>query len=183
MKLSFSEFSRRFLSVSVSILCVIVLDVAAAPTDDVYKLGPDSTQQPGVPQGKMTEWSQLPSQAYPGTLHDYCVYVPAQYDSAKPAALMIFQDGQAWLRLTGDYRVPFVFDNLIYRREMPVTIAVFINPGRTPEQPEASASSWGDQTSNRPQEYNALDDKYARVIVDELLPVITKEYSISDQSR
>src|SRR5678815_5216325 len=106
-------------------------------------------------------------------------YVPAQYDPAKPAALMIFQDGQAWLRLTGDYRVPFVFDNLIYRREMPVTIAVFINPGRTAEQPEASASSWGDQTSNRPQEYNALDDKYARVIVDELLPIITKAYNIS----
>ena len=58
---------------------------------------------------------------------------------------MIFQDGQAWLRLTGDYRVPYVFDNLIYRREMPVTIAVFINPGRTPEQPEASAVGLGRQ--------------------------------------
>ena len=79
----------------------------------------------GVPQGKVTDWVQLPSQAYPGTLHDYCVYVPAQYDPAQPASLMIFQDGQAFLRLTGDYRVPYVFDNLIYRREMPVTIAVF----------------------------------------------------------
>ena len=27
-------------------------------------------------------------------------------------------------------------DNLIYRREIPVMIGVFINPGRTPEQPE-----------------------------------------------
>ena len=152
----------------------------AAPTDDVYRLGPDSQPQPGVPKGKVTDWAQLPSEAYPGTLHDYCVYVPAQYSSAKPAALMIFQDGQAWLRLTGDYRVPYVFDNLIYRREMPVTIAVFINPGRKPEQPQASASDWGDRSSNRPQEYNALDDKYARVIVDELLPVLKKSYNLSD---
>jgi hypothetical protein len=152
---------------------------AAAQTDALYHLGPDSEPQAGVPQGTVTEWEKLPSQAYPGTLHDFCVYVPAQYDPATPAALMIFQDGQAWLRLTGDYRVPYVFDNLIYRREMPVTIAVFINPGRTPEQPEASAADWGDRSTNRPQEYNALDDKYARVITDELMPVLYKRYNLS----
>jgi enterochelin esterase family protein len=145
----------------------------------LYHLGPDSEPQPGVPQGTVTAWEKLPSQAYPGTLHDFCVYVPAQYDAKTPASLMIFQDGQAWLRLTGDYRVTYVFDNLIYRREMPVTIAVFINPGRTSEQPEASASDWGDKSTNRPQEYNALDDKYARVIVDELLPALYGRYNIS----
>jgi enterochelin esterase-like enzyme len=147
--------------------------------NSLYRLGPDSEPQAGVPQGTVTAWEKLPSQAYPGTLHDFCVYVPAQYDPKAPASLMIFQDGQAWLRLTGDYRAPFVFDNLIYRREMPVTIAVFINPGRTPEQPEASASDWGDKSTNRPQEYNALDDKYARLIADELMPVLYSRYNIS----
>jgi len=152
----------------------------AAPTDDIYQLGPDSAQHPEVPQGKVGEWRQLPSEAYPGTLHDYCIYVPAQYDGKTPAALMIFQDGQAWVRATGDYRAPFVLDNLIYRREIPVMIGVFINPGRKPDQPEASASDWGDRSSNRPQEYNALDDKYAKVIVDELMPVLAKEFKISN---
>lgn len=151
----------------------------AAPIDEVYRHGPDSQPQEGVPQGKVTEWAQLPSEAYPGTLHDYCVYIPAQYDPAQPAALMIFQDGQAFLRLTGDYRAPHVFDNLIYRREIPVTIVVFINPGRRPDQPVASPADWGDRSTNRPQEYNALDDRYARVIVDELLPVLGKSYNIS----
>ena len=146
-------------------LTLLAANVVAAPFDDVYRLGPDSEAQPGVPQGKVTEWTQLPSQAYPGTLHDYCVYVPAQYDPAKPTALMIFQDGQAFLRLTGDYRTPYVFDNLIHRREMPVTIAVFINPGRKPGQPVASAADWGDRSTNRPQEYNALDDKYALSLI------------------
>jgi enterochelin esterase family protein len=127
------------------------------------------------------EWAKLPSEAYPGTLHDYCIYVPAQYDASKPTALMIFQDGQAWVRPTGDYRTPFVLDNLIFRREIPVMIAVFINPGRKPEQPEASASDWGDRSTNRPREYNALDDKYAKVIVDELLPVLGKQYNISSK--
>ncbi len=170
----------RFTS-AVCLAAVVALagQIGAAPTDDVYQRGPDSAPQPGVPEGKVTPWAQLPSAAYPGTLHDYCVYVPAQYDAAKPAALMIFQDGQAWLNREGEYRVPFVLDNLIYRREMPVTIAVFINPGRTPEQPLASLASWGDQGSNRPQEYNALDDKYAKVITDELMPIVTKQYNIS----
>lgn len=158
---------------------LVVYPLHAAPVDDVYRLSPDSQSQPDVPKGKVTEWEKLPSDAYPGTLHDFCVYVPAQYDAAKPASLMVFQDGQAFLRLTGDFRVPNVFDNLIYRREMPVTIAVFINPGRRPDQPEASQNDWGDKSSNRPQEYNALDDKYAQVIVDELFPVLQKRYSIS----
>lgn len=166
---------------SAALLAIAVSLASAAPIDEVYKLGPDSMPQPGVPQGTVTPWAKLPSEAYPGTLHDYCVYVPAQYDARRPTALMVFQDGQAFLRPTGDYRVPTVFDNLIHRREMPVTIAVFINPGRKPEQPEASASDWGDRSSNRPQEYNALDDKYARVIVDELLPVLKKQYTLSDR--
>jgi enterochelin esterase family protein len=92
---------------------------------------------------------------------------------------MIFQDGHAWLNPEGEIRVPTVFDNLIYRREMPVTIAVFINPGRTPEQAMASDKEWGDRGSNRPQEYNALDGKYARVVVDELMPVLGRRYNIS----
>jgi len=96
-----------------------------------------------------------------------------------PASLMVFQDGQAWLRPTGELRVPNVFDNLIYRREMPVTIAVFINPGRRPDQPEATQTEWGDHSANRPQEYNSLDDKYARVVVDELMPVLYSRYNIS----
>jgi enterochelin esterase family protein len=92
---------------------------------------------------------------------------------------MILQDGQAWLNSTGDIRAAAVFDNLIYRREIPVMIVVFINPGRTPDQPMASQSEWGDHSSNRPQEYNSLDDKYSHVIVDELLPVIESRYSLS----
>jgi predicted alpha/beta superfamily hydrolase len=159
--------------------CLAAAAAFAGPLDDVYFLGPDSEPHAGVPQGVVTPWEMLPSQAYPGTLHDFCVYVPAQYDPGTPASLMVFQDGQAWLRATGEMRATFVLDNLIYRREMPVTIAVFINPGRKPEQPVASQTEWGDKSANRPQEYNALDDKYARVIVDELLPVLNSRYNIS----
>jgi enterochelin esterase-like enzyme len=159
-----------------------LLVAGASLAEDVnqfYDFSPDSLAKVGVPRGEIRGPFKLSSQAYPGTLHDYWIYVPAQYDASRPAALMIFNDGQAFMNPEGDIRAPDVMDNLIVRREIPVMIAVFINPGRTPEQPMASLTSWGDQTSNRPTEYNTLDDKYARVIVDELLPVLYGEFNIS----
>jgi enterochelin esterase family protein len=92
---------------------------------------------------------------------------------------MIFNDGQAFKNPTGNIRAQNVIDNLIHRREIPVMIAVFINPGRTPEQPEPTPQNWGDKDTNRPTEYNTLDDRYARVIVDELMPVLHKDFNIS----
>jgi enterochelin esterase-like enzyme len=144
-----------------------------------YHLGPDSLVEEGVPHGDVRGPFTLPSQAYPGTQHTYWVYVPAQYDPAVPASLMIFNDGQAFMAPNADARAQNVMDNLIYRRELPVMIGVFINPGRTPEQPEPTLAEWGDRTTNRPTEYNTLDDRYARVIVDELMPVLYKQYNIS----
>ena len=92
---------------------------------------------------------------------------------------MIFQDGQAFKAEDGSLRAQNVMDNLIYRREIPVMIGVFINPGRTPEQPEPTPANWGDRDTNRPTEYNTVDDKYPRVLVDELMPVLYKQYNIS----
>jgi enterochelin esterase family protein len=148
-------------------------------TDFLYKLAPDAMVQDGVPQGEIKGPYTLPSAVYPGTQHTYWVYVPAQYDPAVPASLMIFNDGHAFKAADGDMRAPVVMDNLIYRREIPVMIAVFISPGRRPDQPDPTPSHWGDGDTNRYTEYNSLDDKYARVIVDELMPVIYQQYNIS----
>ncbi|HZU28345.1 MAG TPA: alpha/beta hydrolase-fold protein [Bryobacteraceae bacterium] len=154
--------------------------MAETPNTDIYyKLAIDAYPQDGVPRGEIRGPFTLPSQAYPGTQHTYWVYVPAQYDPATPASLMIFNDGQAFMAPEGDVRAPVVLDNLIYRREIPVMIGVFINPGRRPDQPEPTLKNWGDKDTNRPTEYNTLDDKYARVIVDELMPVLNKEFNIS----
>ena len=152
----------------------------AGPNTDVhYQLGPDSFTRDGVSKGEVRGPYTLPSQAYPGTQHTYWVYVPAQYDPAVPTSLMVLNDGQAFKNMEGDIRAPNVLDNLIDRREIPVMLAVFINPGRRPDQPEPTPQEWGDRTTNRPTEYNTLDDKYARVIVDELMPALEKNYNIS----
>src|SRR5262249_22313605 len=96
-----------------------------------YRLGPDSLPQEGVPKGEIRGPYTLPTKVYPGTQHTYWVYVPAQYDPSVPAAVMFYQDGHAFKAENGDIRAQNVMDNLIYRREIPVMIGVFINPGRT----------------------------------------------------
>ncbi len=117
--------------------------------DVFYALGPDSKPREAVPKGKFTEAKVLPSNIFPGTQRTYWVYVPAQYDPAVPTAVMIFNDGHAMKAEPGDVQAHHVLDNLIFRREIPVMLGVFVNPGRLPEQPEPNARDWGDRTANR----------------------------------
>jgi enterochelin esterase family protein len=158
---------------------IVTASVLAAGEDNFYKLGPDSLVQSGVPHGKFVGPTTIPSTVFPGTQHTYFVYVPAQYDPAVPTPLIIFNDGQAMMAPNGDVRAQNVLDNLMWRREIPTMIAVFINPGRRPDQPEPTPADWGDRTTNRATEYNPPDDKYSQVVVNELLPRITAKYNIS----
>src|SRR5881409_611940 len=98
---------------------------APAQAADDYTLGPDSRRRDGVPQGKVTKHSWT-SQVFPGTVRDYWVYVPAQYDPERPACVMVFQDGGSYVDTKRDFRVPTAFDNLILKREMPVTVGIFV---------------------------------------------------------
>ena len=153
-------------------LCLLAAISAVHAADD-YKLGPDSQRQAGVPQGAITtgKWT---SKVFPETVRDYWIYVPSQYDSTKPAALMVFQDGRSYVDTNGSFRVPIVFDNLIAKKEMPVTIAVFINPGEVP-----AAEPGQGARSNRSFEYDSMGGQYARFLIDEFLPVVIKPYNIT----
>src|SRR5688572_3623188 len=150
--------------------------VAAVPSRaaDEYKLGPDSHPQDGVPRGEVTKYSFTNSAVYPGTVRDYWIYVPKQYDAAKPACLMVFQDGGGYQNSTGAYRATVVFDNLIAKKEMPVTIGVFVNPGVVPAtEPDRRPRN------NRSFEYDSLGDTYSKFLLNELLPEVTKKYNIT----
>ena len=147
---------------------------AAACFCQEYPLGPDSQRKPGVPRGAVTQYTWSSSKVYPGTVRDYWVYVPAQYDAAKPACVMVFQDGGGFVKEDGAWRAPIVFDNLIAEGAMPVTIGIFINPGVLP------ASSPNRQNRyNRSYEYDGMSDRYARFLIDEILPEVAKKYNLS----
>ncbi len=160
------------------IALLLFVSVSLASAIDDYKLGPLSQEDAAVPKGNVIPMPPIAdSKIYPGTSRDWWIYVPAQYDGAKPAALMVFQDGHDYVKATGAWRVPTVFDNLIAKGEMPVTIAVFINPGHdTSIKPPESA--W--RVSNRSVEYNSLGGAYAKFLLEEVLPHVTKDYKLTD---
>jgi enterochelin esterase-like enzyme len=158
---------RRFAAALALLLCTSLVWSA-----DDYKLGPDSQEQPDVPHGKVTKHSWT-SKIFDGTERDYWVYVPSQYDAKKPACVMVFQDGQAYVNPKGQFRVPIVFDNLIHKKEMPTTIGIFINPGTF-----AAAEKGKKGRSNRSFEYDTLSDQYARFLEKEILPEVGKEYNL-----
>src|SRR5580765_8531604 len=113
---------------------VFLLAALGVQAADDYKLGPDSQFKSGVPHGRVERFQFTNSSVFPGTVRDGGVYIPAQYDPAKPAALMVFQDGVGYMSTNGSWCVPLVFDNLIAEKEMPVTIAIFLNPGNRADQ-------------------------------------------------
>jgi enterochelin esterase-like enzyme len=116
-----------WLMVGLFLSLVLVLSRRAAAEDH-----PDRVQQTGVPHGEVTSGRFTDSQIFPGTTRDYSVYVPARYTADQPANLMVFMDGAGYANPKRAFRVPVVFDNLIQQKAMPVTIAVFVNPGTIP---------------------------------------------------
>ena len=167
----------RLIATSLMVSLLIVSSAAAQvdkPPVQKYELGPDSKPVAGVAEGKVTKHSWT-SKVFEGTVRDYYVYIPAKYDAAKPTAVMVFQDGHAYVNKTGEYRVPVVFDNLMAKGELPPIIGIFIDPGHRGEPlPE---SRW--RANNRSFEYDTLSDQYSRLLLDELLPEVGKTHNVS----
>ena len=158
------------------LLTLFALLLAASPlrSADDYLLGPDARPRPDGPHGAVRAGTFTESRIFPGTTREYFVYVPAQYDPAKPACLVVCFDGAGFFKADGAFRLPVVFDNLIARKEMPVTIAVGVNPGVF----SARAPGAKDR-SNRSLEYDALGDANARFLLEELLPAATRGLNIT----
>ena len=144
---------------------------ATGANAEEYLLGVDSLPQEGVPEGTVTKHAWDASRIYPGTTHEYWVYVPAQYTEAEPAAVMVFQDGQGYASREGTVRAPTVFDNLIHKGEVPVTIGIFLNPGKKEQAKD-----------QRGTQYVPINDTYARFLLEEILPEVGKDYNLVEDA-
>ncbi|HEY6504105.1 MAG TPA: alpha/beta hydrolase-fold protein, partial [Chitinophagaceae bacterium] len=136
---------------------------AQAPAEN-YPVDSASVEHAGVPKGEVLKFTFDQSKIFPGTWREYWIYVPAQYKPDQPACVYVNQDGIQW-------KAPTVFDNLIYQKEMPVTIGVFITPGRVMADSGTAALN----RFNRSFEYDGLGDAYARFILTEILPEVEKK--------
>ena len=133
---------------------------------DVPAFGPYSYEKPGVPRGTLSEKMVHTSKIYPDMKSDWWIWAPAQYDPAKPAAVMIWQDGEVLVNRELPSRAQIVFENLTHEKKIPVIIHVLISPGMIGTQ------RW------RSIEYDTVDDKYPRFIRDEILPLVAEKYNI-----
>ena len=129
-----------------------------------YDVDSASIEQADVPKGEVLKFTFENSKIFPGTWREYWVYVPAQYRPEKPACVYVNQDGVQW-------KAPTVFDNLIYHNEMPITIGIFVTPGRI----LAANAEVANDRFNRSFEYDGLGDTYARFILEEILPEVEKQ--------
>jgi gluconolactonase len=138
--------------------------VSAQQNTENYPVDSASVERQGVPKGEILKFTFNQSKIFPGTTRDYWVYVPAQYKPDKPACVYVNQDGIQW-------KAPTVFDNLIDKKEMPVTIGVFVTPGKV----LADKGTVALDRYNRSFEYDGLGDAYARFILTEILPEVEKQ--------
>ena len=142
------------------------------------ELTPDHFPQEGVPKGELKGPFNFQSKIIEGTVRQYWLFIPAQYQASKPASVLVFHDGFRSTHPEGSIRAPQVMENLIAKGEMPVTIGIFITPGnRSVDYPDDLGSR---NPNNRAQEYDAMDDHYARFIVDEMLPEVAKQYNLTN---
>ena len=133
---------------------------------EVYTKPPEMNKQAGVPEGTITEMPQWKSTILAGTTRHWWVYVPKQYTADTPANVLVCQDGN-W----SHFEMPVVLDNMIAHGDIPPTVAIFVEPG--------TKSS---ERDNRNFEYDTLNDTYARMIVEEILPEVAKSYKLRDDA-
>lgn len=162
---------RNFFAAFLTFLLVDHACCVARDQEENYAIPPEAEKQEGVPEGEVKGPFDLASSVFPGTTRQYWVYVPAQYDAEKPACTMIVQDG--FNRAKG-WKLPQVCDSLIHSKEMPVTVGIFVTPGVVPAIGENSQPRF-----NRSFEYDSLGDAYARFLLEELIPDVSKSYNLS----
>ena len=201
--MTFKARLRTLSALVVALLCPVLLSLAQqpAPPPPQHPGGPnsgpapvppalsgDALQRPGVPPGTLSEKGTLRSTIYDGMISDYWVYVPAQYDPKKPAAVMVFQDGGGYVHRDGDHPALNVLDNLIAEGKIPVMIAIFTDPGDIAGSPgtptyqfvDGYAKKWHRtlRDSMRSTEYDTVSDRYPRFLRDELIPAVARQYNL-----
>ncbi|WP_298457298.1 esterase family protein [uncultured Cellulomonas sp.] len=136
-----------------------------------YAHGPDSVRHPDVPAGETVELQLDASRVYPGTSRKVWIHVPAGYAPARPAGLVVFNDGGWYLDPDGEVRGALVLDNLVHRGDIPPTIGLFVDPG------ELVGAA---QPKHRNVEYDAFDDRYVTYLLTEVVPRVTERYAVTD---
>ena len=122
-----------------------------------------------IPHGKILSFKFSERKLFPGTQRTISVYLPAQLNPSIAACVYVQQDG-----FNAGQKLDLLLDTLIARKEMPVTVGVFVTPGMVPSPIVNNPGR-----PNRCFEYDAVGDQYVRFIIDEILPIVSKQYNLN----
>jgi gluconolactonase len=136
---------------------------AAAPESSYI---PPEIKPEDVPKGEVKTFTFSSSAIFPGTVREVAVFIPAQYDGAKPACVYVKTDGY-------NPREKELLETMIATREMPVMIGVFVRPGDVPAPMKGTLGR-----RNRSFEYDGLGDNNVRFLNEELLPDIERRFKL-----
>ena len=114
------------------------------------------------------------SAAYPGTTRKVWIHVPAAYNPAEPAGIVVFQDGRWYLDPDGEVRGGIVLDNLVHSGDIPVTIGVFVDPGVFEDIEDPA------RRKNRNAEYDSFGGRYGAFLLEEIVPEVRRRVAITD---
>lgn len=137
-----------------------------AEKNDIPAYSAYSYEKPGVPKGTISEKMTGTSKVYAGMEYDWWIYAPAQYDPAKPAAVMVWQDGQGLVNRNAGPSHFNVFENLTAEGKIPVIIHLFIAPGKVGTK------------AMRSIEYDTMNADYPKFLETEIYPELAKRYKV-----
>ncbi|MBD0287366.1 MAG: SMP-30/gluconolactonase/LRE family protein [Flavisolibacter sp.] len=127
-----------------------------------YPYEPASKPSADIPKGEVLQFSFTQSKLYPGTSRSYWVYIPKAYKPETPACLFVCMDAVL-------FNAPTVFDYLIHKGDMPVTIGVFIQSGAIRINDSVVIRY------NRTNEFDNINDRFVRFIEEEILTDVKRQ--------
>ncbi len=145
--------------------------LSAQTNTENYPVDSASVEHTGIPKGEILTFTFENSKIFPGTSREIKIYIPVQYTASRPACVYVNQDGIQW-------KAPTVFDNLIAKNEMPITIGIFITPGKVLAQNKDMALD----RFNRSFEYDGLGNAYARFLLEEVFPFVESKKTSNGRS-
>lgn len=172
------------MKIQILLVCLLfIINSATAQNRQAgdYPFTQDSLVQDNITKGQLKGPFEFHSKIFAGTVRQYWIYIPANYNRKRPPNLLVFQDGQRATNPNGSLRIPIVLDNLIHKKDIPSTLGIFITPGNLSERyPDNLGMS---NPNHRAEEYDALNDNYARFLTEELLPEVSKSYMFTDDPK
>ena len=170
-------------SLSIALLAIATL-LAPRPArawqdpdwDKDYVLESTSTERSaGVEPGSTRMLVHNSSGVFPGTVRRVWIHLPAESMLKKVGdeglAVMVFQDGHAYVDEQGQFRAPIVLDNLVHAGKIPPLAAIFIDPGHEGADVPGEKPGWQPAATNRSLEYDSLSPDYAKFLEESILPL------------